>query len=696
MTAPHILGVDIGGTFTDFVLLRDGTLTIHKLPSTPTHLSQALLQGVALLGPPETLIHGTTAATNALLERRGATTALLTTAGFADVLVIGRGTRPRLYDLDMELAPPVVPADLRLEVPERIAADGSILQPLDEATVQQHIEHLIAAGVESVAVCLLHSYTNPTHEERVAALLRAVPAPAAPDAPRFFVCHSADIIPEHREYERTSTTVVNAYVAPVLDRYLGEIEQALAAYQQTHGIAPRLHIMASDGGSMTAGMARRLAARTTLSGPAGGVVGARAVAQQAGFERIITFDMGGTSTDVALCDGHIPQTTESSVGGLAVRFPSTAIHTVGAGGGSLARMDAGGALRVGPQSAGAHPGPACYGRGTLPTVTDANLVLGRLRAAHFLGGAMHLDVARAEAALRELAHTLALDVQHTALGIVRVANAAMERAIRTISVERGIDPRDFTLVAFGGAGPLHAVYLADMLGMQRVLLPRYPGVLSALGMLTAETTRDYVQVLMQPLARLTPALLLEQMRHLAEQGAAEVAHASSSTAPLHFAFTLDLRYVGQAHEIATPLTEWQGMQPQPPDLQQAAQHFHTLHRQYSGHAMPDQPIEVVALRLKCIAPRQQDGASGAAILPPADAPATSPRQRASAHEMVQAALSAETTAPHETALYQREALQPGDTIAAPAIIVQFDTTCVIPPGWHAHVDSHAHVVVQKL
>ncbi len=688
MNTPHtLLGVDIGGTFTDFVLLRDGRITVHKHPTTPDNPSRALLAGVVVLGLPDTLIHGTTIATNALLERRGAVTALLTTAGFADVLVIGRGIRSALYDLHPQPAPPIVPAHLRREVAERIAADGSILQPLDEAALRETIEQLAASEVESVAVCFLHSYRNPAHEQRAADLLYATQREDG--TPRFFVCASCDVIPEYREYERTSTTVVNAYVSPVLDRYLGTIERELEQHTTAQGHAPQVYIMSSDGGSMTARGARRLGARTTLSGPAGGVVGARAVAQQAGFERIISFDMGGTSTDVALCDGKLPQTTESSVGGCPVRFPSIAIHTVGAGGGSLARMDAGGALRVGPQSAGAAPGPACYGRGTLPTVTDANLLLGRLRADDFLGGDMVLDRARAEAAIATLAHELALDTAATALGIVQIANAAMERAIRTISVERGIDPRDFTLVGFGGAGPLHAAYLAEALGMARVLLPRYPGVLSALGMLTADITRDYVDALATPLQSLSPTTLLAHMTALAQQATRDMAHdkgGGTMTAPdVQAQFTLDLRYVGQSHEIATPLMVWEAMAPAAPDLEPAAQRFHQLHAQQSGHALPHHPIEAVALRLKAVRVRERmrwegedHGAEAVAPTPPV---------------IVSAALSAETTQPVGTAIYRRETLRPGDTLTAPAIVVQFDSTCVIPPGWSAQVDAHGNLLL---
>lgn len=696
----HMLGIDIGGTFTDFVLLRNGQVTVHKLPSTPDNPAQALLDGLATLGSPPTIVHGTTIATNALLERRGARTALLTTHGFADVLVIGRGTRPSLYDLHVQRPPPLVPAEWRLEVVERIAADGRILTALDTATLAAAIQRLIADDVESVAVCFLHSYANPTHEQQAVAALEAVRH--TDGRPRFFVCRSSAVLPEYREYERTSTTTVNAYVAPVLDRYLRHLEQELGA----QGVAT-LRIMASDGGSMSASVARRLAARTTLSGPAGGVVGALGVARQVGLARIISFDMGGTSTDVALCDGELPQTNASNVGDMPVRLPSIAIHTVGAGGGSLARLDAGGALRVGPQSAGADPGPACYGRGDQPTVTDANLLLGRLRTESFLGGAMTLDVARAESALTPLANDLGMDVATVALGIVRIANAAMERAIRAISVERGKDPRHYVLVAFGGAGPLHAAYLAAALGMQQVLVPRYPGVLSALGMLMADITRDYVQFLAHPLDSLSPEVLTQHMQRMATQGWEDLHHDASDALNIRADFTLDLRYTGQSHEISTPLTTWT----QTADhaavlavdralLQAVAERFHALHQQQSGHALPAHPVEVVALRLKMISSIEPDpwetiaatdndrtsiAATSAAETPSSTTPVT-----------IQAALDPQSAEMQPARLYERSSLQCGDTIDGPAIVTQLDATTVIPPGWSAEVVPHGHLLLTRL
>lgn len=674
-----ILGIDIGGTFTDFVLLHNGSLTIHKLLSTPHDPAQALLDGTVALGAPPLIVHGTTVATNALLERRGAPTALITTLGFKDVLAIGRGDRPTLYDLQVTRPEPLVPEQWRYEVPERMLFDGTVLLPLEDAELARVLDWLCAQPVDAVAICLLHSYANASHEQR---LLAAIQEWAAAEGRALFVCASHRVLPEQREFERTSTTVVNAYVGPGLGRYLERLGRDLAE----QGVRS-LRIMASDGGSMGLATARELPARATLSGPAGGVVGARYVARLAGFPQIVTFDMGGTSTDVALCDDMLPQGVESRVGGMPVRLPSLDIHTVGAGGGSLARIDAGGALRVGPQSAGADPGPACYGRGTQPTVTDANLVLGRLQAQAFLGGRMQLDVERARMALAPVAVALggvAQDsaVERAALGVVRVANAAMERAIRAISIERGEDPRGFTLVAFGGAGPLHAAYLADALGMRRVLVPRYPGVLSALGMLVADVTRDTARTLLCPLNELDASQLHAWMHELAELSLAALVADGETRAICRVEFALDLRYAGQSHELMTPLTADGDYTPEPLSL--VAERFHTLHARRYGHALPDRPIEAVVLRVKAISARAE------LPLQPHKSPPL--RQGVIPHHLVPALL-ADDGVPLLTALYQREVLLPGDLLHGPAIVTQLDATTVIPPGWQASVDAYLNLVL---
>ncbi|MEJ2758804.1 MAG: hydantoinase/oxoprolinase family protein, partial [Anaerolineales bacterium] len=472
------IGVDIGGTFTDFVVYDPDSKDIRsfKLLSTPHNPPEAMLAGLAQIAADgkRQIIHGSTIATNALLEGKGAPTALVTTKGFRDVLQIGRQNRPSLYDWTAAPPPPLAPRRWRFEVDERVSHLGEVLTPLDASALSALAETLKATGVESVAVSLLFSFLHPAHEEAIQTALE--------DA-GLFVSISSQVLPTFREYERTSTTVTNAYVSPVMDKYLAELEASLGDDD--------LQVMQSNGGSIRPDEARKHAVRCILSGPAGGAVGAQAIARQTGFDKLLTFDMGGTSTDVALIDGDIHVTTEADVGGYPIGIPIINIHTVGSGGGSIAHIDAGGALRVGPESAGANPGPACYGRGSLPTVTDANLVLGRLRPDYFLGGKMSLDKDAAFRAVGELGDRLRLDAAQTALGIVQVANAHMERALRVISVERGKDPRQFALLSFGGAGGLHAADLARSLGIPQVLIPPQAATFSAFGMIMADVIKDY-------------------------------------------------------------------------------------------------------------------------------------------------------------------------------------------------------------
>src|SRR5947207_2127922 len=460
--AELFVGVDTGGTFTDLVLLQEGEIRVHKVLSTPDDPSQAILQGLSDLGAREnlsTLVHGSTVATNAVLEHEGVTTGLITTAGFRDVLEIGRQTRPHLYDLQVQKVQPLVPREWRVEVVERLNERGEILIPLDESSLENALHTLSCAGVTSIAVSLLFSFTNPTHERRVAERARAL---------GFAVSVSSEVLPEFREYERTSTTVLNAYIGPLMDRYLGRLEELLPPKTV-------LRIMQSNGGSISSQHARREAARTLLSGPAAGVVGAAFMAEASGYRQVIALDIGGTSTDVALVNGTVVETTMGQVGGYPTRLPMIDIHTIGAGGGSIVWFDPGGALRVGPRSAGAQPGPAAYGHGgTAATVTDANIVLGRLLPEAFLGGTMRLDVAAARRVMVDIAEQLQTSVEDAALGIIRVVNANMETAIRVVSVEKGCDLRQMTLVAFGGAGPLHACEMAMVLRIPGVLIQTIP------------------------------------------------------------------------------------------------------------------------------------------------------------------------------------------------------------------------------
>jgi N-methylhydantoinase A len=677
------IGIDIGGTFTDFVLFDpdSGALHTFKRLSTPHNPAEAVLAGIgdrlSVIGdqtpdpshclpitgyrlPITEIIHGSTVATNALLERKGATMAVVATAGFRDLLAIGRQNRSQLYDLFADRPEPLVPAELRLEVAERVDRHGNVLLPLDSAELAPLIDRLRQAGVQSVAVCLLFSFANPSHERRVGDALRQA---------GLLTSLSSEILPEFREYERASTTVINAYVSPVLDRYIGRLAQELQGVD--------FRIMQSNGGSISAHQARREAVRSILSGPAGGAVGAFHVAQAAGFSRVLTFDMGGTSTDVALCDGGIQVTSDGEIGGLPVRIPIIDIHTVGAGGGSIARVDVGGALRVGPQSAGADPGPACYGRGgKLPTVTDANLVLGRLPADRFLGGEMALDAAAAEAALTRLAATAQLvpapdlsPAQTAALGVVQIANAHMERALRVISVERGHDPADFALLSFGGAGGLHACDLARALGVHTVIVPPGASTLSAFGMLVADVVKDYVQTVM-----LAGTVAFEELEELggtlAQRGLAEVAAEGVSQERITLYPQLDVRYRGQAYELTVPLT---------PDFAAA---FHAEHQRVYSHSQPAAPLEIVNLRLRAV------GAVPRPVLPAAEP--GDPDTSAALLGQRPVVLS---TGPAEVPLYDGAALRPSHTIAGPAIVVYKDTTVFLGAGDRATVDRHFNLII---
>lgn len=684
-----LVGIDVGGTFTDFVVLLDGQLKVYKLSTTPADQSQAILEGLRALGIEQAeIVHGMTVATNALLERRGATTALVTTAGFADTLIIGRQNRPYLYRLSQQRPEPLVADHLRLEVTERLDYTGAVLQPLDEAGVLKIVEQLRRAGVESVAIVLLFSFRNPSHEQQTATLLRQ----HLPDLP---ISLSSEILPEYREYERTTTTVINAYVQPLVARYLQRLEHALAygdggrwtiddnpSSSIVHRPSSQVRIMQSNGGAIGLHQASQQAARLVLSGPAGGVVGAFEIARQAishsefSIPHLITFDMGGTSTDVALCPGQIPTTAESTVAALPLRLPVIDIHTVGAGGGSIAYVDAGGVLRVGPRSAGAVPGPVCYGRGGgEPTVTDANLVLGRLDPSGFLGGRgdVALDRGAAYQALERLGKEIGLTAEAAALGVIRVVNATMERALRRVSVERGYDPRHFTLLPFGGAGPLHACDLAAALGIRRILVPPFPGVLSAYGMLVADIVSDASQSILRDadalLADLTPLqqALQSQEARVRSVLAGEAVAASLVTA------ALDLRYRGQSYELTVPLDL-------PLDegaLRRAVAAFHQTHEQRYGYAMAAERVQVVTLRVRGSGPGAKPVLPKEPLAPPDAGEARLSEQPA----------WFDPAGPTPAVCYDRTRLRAGHRFSGPAVVFQFDATTVILPGWEARVDE---------
>jgi len=652
------VGIDTGGTFTDFVFLGPSGIRVHKVLSTPHDPAQAIVRGLqeggAFRGGFE-VIHGSTVATNALLERKGARLAFLTTAGFEDLLEIGRQTRRELYNIMVEKRTPLIERRLCFGVRERTLADGRVETPVDLGQVEGIIRKLKREGVESVAVCFLHSYANPANEEQVGNRLGELGFP-------FSASHR--VLREYREYERASTTAINAYVAPIMERYLGSLEEALSPNP--------VRIMQSNGGFVTAGSARENPVCTILSGPAGGVVGAKEVAAAAGFPRIISFDMGGTSTDVSLCAGDISLSTESTINDLPLRLPMIDIHTVGSGGGSIASRDAGGALRVGPQSAGADPGPVCYGKGEEVTVTDANLLLGRLDPERFLGGTMPLFPDRSRRALQRFASRLKLDPYVFAEGIVRVADAIMERAVRVISVERGFDTRDFALLSFGGAGGMHACSLARRLRIPTVIVPKNAGVLSALGMLLSDTVKDYSlsilragdEISASEFTRLFQPLLREASRDLSREG-----FAKSHTRLLRL---LDVRYIGQSYELTVPFSSgFRG-------------DFHRLHLRRYGYADKERSVEVVNLRVKAVGVTKKPRL--AEIEPKGGDPKPARIDRRAMRFDGRS---------YGADVYDREKLGAGNVICGPALILDYESTAVVPPFFVCRVDRFGNLILRR-
>ena len=660
-----IVGIDVGGTFTDIAILRDGRLSVHKLPSTPADPSQGVRRGIAEVNVAGAeFVHGSTVATNALLEGKGGRTALVTTLGFEDVLEIGRQSRSDLYDLNLERPPALAPWELRFGVPERVDYRGEILEDLQDEAIETLVSLLEDARVDGVAVSFLFSFLNPLHEEKLLSALRRLPDPP-------FISISSQVIPEFREYERTSTVVVNSYVGPVMARYLGELEQSLGS---------GLRIMQSSGGSITASLAAEQPVRTILSGPAGGVVGAFHTGIQAGFPDIIALDMGGTSTDVSLCPGRIKETTSATLGGYPISVPMIEIHTVGAGGGSIARVDAGGALVVGPESAGADPGPACYGKGEQVTVTDANLALGRLRPAQFLGGRLTLDRERSLSLISKLASEIDATEEEAALGIIRVVNANMERAIRTISLERGYDPREFTLVPFGGAGPMHSCDLAQELGIPRVLIPTHPGILSALGVAIADVVKDYSRTVMLRGEDINPERLEEEFHGMEGQARRELQHEGLPADQMSARRYVDARYVGQSFELTVDFPALNRRV----DLNRSISNsFYQAHLQRFGYADRNEAVEIVNLRLKMELAVDKPEAVTQDEVGPDPAPA----QLDTTEVVFRQGLL-------PTALYDRDLLLPGNRIAGPALLLQLDTTIVVTPGWGGVVDTYGNLLLE--
>jgi N-methylhydantoinase A len=663
------VGIDVGGTFTDIAVLEDGRLTVHKLPSTPADPSKGILQGVADVGVTQAeFVHGSTVATNALLEGKGGRTALVTTLGFEDVLEIGRQNRAELYNLNLERPPALAPWELRFGLKERVDHTGAIIEDLTPEAISALAELLEEAKVDAVAVSFLFSFLNTAHEEAVLEALRGLPG-------KPFISISSRVLPEFREYERTSTVVVNSYVGQIMASYLGELESSLGH---------RLRIMQSSGGSITSRLASEQPVRTILSGPAGGVVGAFYTGVQAGYPDIITLDMGGTSTDVSLCPGQIKETTGQTVGGYPISVPMIEIHTVGAGGGSIARVDNGGALVVGPQSAGADPGPACYGKGDQITVTDANLILGRLVPDQFLGGRLTLDRKRVEDLASGVAGQIGAGIQDAALGIIRVVNSNMERAIRTISLERGYDPREFTLIPFGGAGPMHCCDLAQELAIPRILVPARPGILSALGVAIADVVKDYSRTVMLRGGDVDRARLEEEFSGMEGLARQELSGEGLPVDQMEVRRFVDVRYVGQSFELTIdyPAAPRSGTTRR--DLRQAiGESFYRAHLRRFGYADRNQPVEIVNLRLKLELEVEK------LELTPAD-PGPSDPSSAQTGEAQVVFSQGVTTA----ALYQRDQLHCGHLIFGPALILQMDTTIVLPPGWNAEVDPLGNLLLE--
>ncbi len=709
------IGVDTGGTFTDCVILAGGKVKILKVFSTPADASKAIVQGVLQLAGDEIalrkgmkkgrapkrreaarsvleVIHGTTVGTNSLLERRGAKVALITTAGFEDLFEIGRQARPRLYDLNVQRDPPLIPRTMRFGVRERVGADRGIALSITEREIRRTISLVKKSGADSVALCFLFAFSNPAHERRMARALESLGLPLS-------VSH--DILPEFREFERLSTVVINAYLAPRMGTYLRNLESRMGEEVRRLKRSPgsvggkasptaftqsRIYVMQSNGGISTASRAGQQPVRTILSGPAGGVVASAWLAEQIGLKRAISFDMGGTSTDVCLLDGPPRTTNETSLAGLPVAVPVLDVHSVGAGGGSLARIDAGGALRVGPESAGASPGPICYGRGGSGlTVTDANLVLGRLDPEYFLGGTCRLDVEAAEQGFKKFLagparHVGFASAAKLAAGIVAVSNATMEKALRVISVERGYDPRDFSLICYGGAGGLHAADLARALGLPTVIVPQNPGAFSALGILFSDVVRDVSQsvLLPAPSAGISNERILlkdlvrrfERLHHLA---LSELRREGFDAARARASHRLDVRYQGQSYELSVPFSS--GFR----------QSFHREHAKAYGYSYPERCLEIVNLRLRLVIPTPKSR--------------WRPRKSGPGHQSRQAFLKSKPVwfggKLLPTGIYDRERLAPGAELPGPAVIMEYSATTVVPPDFACRVDEHLNLILQR-
>jgi len=725
---PLRIAIDTGGTFTDCVWIDPATrrLRMLKVFSTPADPSQAIVEAISqiLVGVPRVspvlrdvgkgssgqaippaqliLLHGTTVGTNTLLERKGAPTALVTTAGFEDAIEIGRQARPRLYDFFFDRIEPLVPRDLRFGVNERTASDGEVLAAPAPEELRTLTARIKAKHPQSIAISLLFSFANPQNENAVAEALRALAVPLS-------ISHQ--ILPEFREYERTSTVVINAYLQPVMQCYLENLQACVGAgdspardveerrfsacpelveraaksanKKRASASAPRIFVMQSSGGITALSAAAREPVRTVLSGPAGGVVGAAAAARASGFDHIIAFDMGGTSTDVSLVEGEIKTAADGQIAGFPVRVPMLDIHTVGAGGGSLARFDAAGALRVGPESAGADPGPICYGRGNEPTVTDANLLLGRLDPARFLGGDFTLDLDRTRRITQEFLkrHQSRLSLDQFAAGVIRVVNATMEKAIRVVSIERGRDPRHFSLVAFGGAGGLHACALAEALSIPCVIVPALPGALSALGILASDVVKDYSHTVLWRVSSEIPHAQLTRQFSLLEKAAARNFSSEGWPGTPHYRRSADLRYRGQGYELNLPLTK------------NLLRDFEREHQRRYSYAHQGREVEIVTLRLRATVKSPQSRITTAHVGTAALASLSRAKLGRPLSPKIPVLFDGKKL---PTTIYSRDDLRPGKKYSGPAVITEYSANTVIPPGHRFHLDSAANLIVTIL
>lgn len=674
------IGIDVGGTFTDFVMANTttGALSYFKVPSSPSDPSVAIAQGTSEMlqhfgvqpNEVEYFGHGTTVATNMVIERRGVTTGLITTRGFRDVLAIGRQTRPALYDYAVQKPAPLVRRHRRLEIDERLCADGEEIRALDETALEALVRELVASDAQSIAVAFLHSYRNPSHEEQARRVIERV-------APGMHVSISHEVLPEFREFERTSTTVLNAYVAPRMQHYLERLRTRLIEV----GVKVEPLTFHSNGGLMPMKTVERFPVLTCLSGPAAGVVGSTVIGATAGISEIITFDVGGTSTDVSLITGGRPSfTSDRLVAGYPVKMPMVDIHVVGAGGGSIARLDDVGALKVGPDSAGAVPGPVAFNKGGVePTLTDANIVLGRLNPKKLLDGRMHVDRDRAVAVIQErIAGPLGISVEEAADGILRIATANMSRAIRAVSTEHGHDPADFVLFAFGGAGPLHAADVAVECGISSVLVPHEPGTLCARGILLADISRDFVRTQLAMLSDSSWQDVAKLMAEMLSEGESWLAQERVPKEHRRFHLNIDARYRGQTHDIRVEVSSVEEA-----DQAHFVNAFHQAHRAQYGHDNPDLPIEIVTSRVQAVGLVAKDS------MQPASTAAKEPQW--TERGIYFGGTHGWTT----TRVYRRDSLAAGTKLEGPVVVEEMSSTTVVLPGQQALIDPFGNIRIQS-